>query len=92
MSTAAEQANAEAAAAAPSVSTAAPEGSAVLVRDQASVIIIARGTIQASVSIIARSTSATVASIAAEQASASIVANAAAARTVLLRLKPHHDV
>ena len=59
------------------MSTAAYGTSATLVRDQASVSIIAR---------------VTTASITAEQASTSIVADAAGARTVLLRPTPHHDV
>ena len=88
MNTAAEEANATAEAADPSVSTAAKPAlaSAMLVRNQASVSIIARGTI---------------ALIAAElrlcrhlrpSASASIVAEVEGARTVLLRPTPHHDV
>jgi hypothetical protein len=88
VNTAAEEANATAEAADPSVSTAAKPAlaSAMLVRNQASVSIIARGTI---------------ALIAAElrlcrhlrpSASASIVAEVEGARTVLLRPTPHHDV
>jgi hypothetical protein len=85
----------QAAAAPPSVSTAAGEANAEAVAAPPSVSTVAKEASaalvmdRASVSIITRGT---IASVAAEQASASIVADATGARTVLLRPIPHHDV